>query len=69
MNPFDDLAKLDVDDLKARRIRDAAHAELARSSRRRPLRRAWRKAELVLAAAMSVVYVGYVLEAMTKLYR
>jgi hypothetical protein len=69
MNIFDELAPLDVDDLRARRIRDAAHAELARASRPRPLRRIWRKAELALAAAMTLVYVGWVLDAMTQLYR
>ena len=47
-----ELPRLDVDDLRARRIREAAHAELARAARpsvSRTARLAWRRVELALA--------------------
>ena len=63
------LAPLDVDEATARRMRDRAQAELLRAGRPRRLRRAWRAAELYLAAAMGVVYLGWALERVTSLYR
>jgi len=66
---FSNLTRLDVDEVTARRMRARAHAELARAARPRRLLRAWRRAELYLAAAMSVVYLGWALERVTFLYR
>jgi hypothetical protein len=71
-DPFAELAPLDLDELTAQRMRRRAHAELARAvgpAWRRTARRAWRRSELLLAAAVSLVYLGLALERMTMLYR
>jgi hypothetical protein len=70
---IEDLPTHDVDELRARRIRTAALAELAHAREdagwRGTFRRGWRRAELVVVAVAAAGYLFWALRAATLAYR
>ena len=62
---IDDLPTHDIDEISARRIRAAAHAEL-RPSR---WRRVWRSTELVIVGGLAAGYLFWALQAASLPYR